>query len=88
MLARSPRSDEMDDGDLHRLLQVVAAEETIGIPLPPYAWIGRNVSVTPGDPQQKLHIDTFAPIVKVRRGEARARAMAPQRAMSALLSRP
>lgn len=44
--------------------QVVSGEESTGIPLPPYNWIGRNVTVVQSDPQHKSHVDTFAPIVK------------------------
>jgi hypothetical protein len=58
--------DSMVDADLHALLQMVSGEETLGIPLPPYNWVPRNVEVaTARDPQNDMHVDTFAHIVKI-----------------------
>lgn len=58
--------DEVGDGGLHRLLQVASGESVEAIPLPPYRWTPRDVTVTAEhDPQNEWHIDTFASIVKV-----------------------
>ncbi|OLP74704.1 hypothetical protein AK812_SmicGene45683, partial [Symbiodinium microadriaticum] len=54
------------DEGVQQLLRMVSGEESQGIPELPLRWQARNVTVqeTP-DPQSQLHIDTFAPIVKV-----------------------
>ncbi|CAE7521405.1 unnamed protein product, partial [Symbiodinium sp. CCMP2592] len=54
------------DKGVQQLLRMVSGEESEGIPELPLRWQARNVTVqeTP-DPQSQLHIDTFAPIVKV-----------------------
>lgn len=58
--------DDMTDSDLHALLQMVAGEKTTSIPLPPYKWVPRSVTVLPArDPQNNMHVDTFSHIVKV-----------------------
>eukprot|EP00038_Savillea_parva_P005681 m.159559 g.159559 ORF g.159559 m.159559 type:complete len:580 (-) comp11810_c0_seq1:70-1809(-) len=58
--------DTMTDDDLHALLQMVSGEETLAIPQPPYEWVPRHVPVeTTRDPQNDMHVDTFAQIVKV-----------------------
>jgi len=58
--------DEVGDAGLHKLLQMASGEHEVGIPLPPYKWTSRNVTVlAERDPQNDMHIDTFASIVKV-----------------------
>ncbi|CAE7288765.1 unnamed protein product [Symbiodinium sp. CCMP2456] len=54
------------DKGVQQLLRMVSGEESEGIPELPLRWQARNVTVqeTP-DPQSQLHMDTFAPIVKV-----------------------
>jgi len=58
--------DTLGDEGLLRLLRLASGEIEESIPLPPYRWKPRNVTVAAErDPQNAMHIDTFAAIVKV-----------------------
>jgi len=58
--------DSVGDKGLHRLMQLALGETTVAIPEPPYEWVSRNVTITGAwDPQNDLHVDTFASIVKI-----------------------
>lgn len=58
--------DEVGDEGLHGLLQMASGEREEAIPPPPYRWTVRNVTLNgEWDPQNDMHIDTFASIVKV-----------------------
>ncbi|CAE7365223.1 unnamed protein product [Symbiodinium natans] len=51
---------------VQQLLRMASGEESEGIPELPLRWQARNVTVQENpDQQSQLHIDTFAPIVKV-----------------------
>jgi len=55
------------DFGLYELLSLIAAEPLSNIPVPPYDWIQRNVSWRGEDPQNQLHVDSFASVIKLWR---------------------